>query len=166
LIGNRLIELVRVQDDAAEAVLQSSRTEFLIPTPSQQVRATIEYGRGREMERPSHAREAANASPTVVRAQWSEVLEVASQLDMAPDEVPENYDPALYSAVYARLLRHRHYRVLRIDEVLVPRGSAYELDIPINELHPAAEDVEQAMAVVESYEPERLAREVKEWYVV
>ena len=166
LVGNRFIELVRAQDDTTEPVLQSARSEFLIPTPSERVRAAIVDARVREMERPSHAREVANASPSVLRAQWSEVLEVASLLDIAPAEPPQNYEPAMHAAVYARLLRHRHHRVLVIDDVLAPRGSAYELDVPVNELRPGLEDVERAMAAVESWTPDRLTTEVKEWYRV
>jgi hypothetical protein len=167
LIGNRLIELVRIQDDAAEWVLQSARTEFLVPTPSERVRAAIEKARAREMERPSHARETANAPLGLVQAQWSQVLEAATVLGIAPRERPTDYEPGLYAAVYSRLLRHRRHRVLFIDEVLVPRGSAYTLEIPVtSELRPGAEDVKEAMAVVESWPPDRLATEVERWYAV
>jgi energy-coupling factor transporter ATP-binding protein EcfA2 len=167
LIGNRLIELARIQDDAAERVLQSARTEFLVPAPSERVRAAIEAARAREMERPTHAREVANAPLGLVQAQWSQVLEAASLLDIAPRERPTEYAPGLYTAVYTRLLRHRHHRVLPIDDVLVPRGSAYVLDIPIrSELRPGTDDVKDAMAVVENWDPDDLATEVERWYAL
>jgi len=167
LIGNRLIELVRVEDDPAERVLQSPHTEFLVPAPSERVREAITEARAREMERPSHEREAANAPVTLLQAQWSQVLEAASLLDIAPPRLPADYEPALYAAVYMRVLRHRRHQVLFIDDVLVPRGSAYALDVPIHtELRPGADDVKAAMAVVEDWPPDRLATTVERWYAV
>lgn len=167
LIGNRLIELVRIQDDAAERVLQSAQTEFLVPVPSERVRAAIEAARARDMERPSHAREVANAPLGLVQAQWSQVLEAASLLDIAPPEPATDYEPGLYAALYTRLLCHRRHRVLFIDDVLIPRGSAYALEIPItSELRPGVSDVAEAMAVVENWPPDRLATEVERWYVL
>jgi hypothetical protein len=167
LIGNRLIELVRVEDDAAESVLHGAGTEFLVPAPSERVRAAIEHARAREMERPSHAREVANAPLGLLQAQWSQVLEAASLLDIAPGERPTDYEPGLYAAVYSRLLRQRRHRVLFIDDLLVPHGSAYALDIPIrSELRPEVEDVQAAMAVVESWTPDRLATEVERWWAL
>jgi hypothetical protein len=165
LIGNRLIELVRVQDDAAERVLQSARTEFLVPAPSERVRTAIEDARAREMEHPSHAREVANAPVGLVQAQWAQVLEAASLMGFAPRERPTAYEPGLYAAVYARLLRHRRHRVLFIDDVLVPRGSAYALEIPVrSELRPGLDDVRKAIAVVEEWPLDRLVTEVERWY--
>ncbi len=167
LIGNRLIELVRVQDDGAERVLQSARTEFLVPAPSERVREAIKQARAREMERPSHERETANAPVSLLQAQWSQVLEAASLLDIAPPRLPGDYEPALYAAVYARLLRHRHHHVLLIDAILVPRGSAYALDLPIqSELRPGVDEVKDAMAEVENWPPDRLATEVERWYAL
>ncbi|MBV9577382.1 MAG: ATP-binding protein [Chloroflexi bacterium] len=167
LIGNRLIELVRPQDDPAERVLQSARTEFVVPAPSERVRETIENARFREMERPTHAREIANAPLSLVQAQWAQVLDAARLLDMAPPRLPETYEPGLYAAVYARLLRHRRHHVVFIDEVLVPRGSAYALDVPIHsELRPGVDDVNVAMALVEAWPPDAVVTAVERWYAV
>ncbi len=167
LIGNRLIELVRVQDDPAERVLQSTRSEFLVPAPSERVREAIKKARAREMEHPSHERETANAPLSLLQAQWSQVLEVATLLGIAPPQLPSDYDPTLYATVYARLLRHRRHHVLFIDDVLVPRGSAYALDVPIHsELRPGVDDVKVAMAVVEDWPPDRLAMAVERWYAL
>ena len=167
LIGNRLIELVRVQDDPAERVLQSDRTEFLVPAPSQRVREAIERARAREMERPSHERETANAPLSLVQAQWSQVVEAATLLDIALPQAPTDYEPAVYAAVYSRLLRHRRHHVLFIDELLVPRGSAYALEVPVqSELRPNQDDVELAMTTVEDWPPDRVAMAVERWYAV
>jgi hypothetical protein len=167
LIGNRLIELARVQDDPAERVLRSARTEFLVLAPSERVREAIEKARARDMQRPSHQRETANAPLSLLHAQWPQVLEAASLLDIAPPRLPSDYEPGLYAAVYTRILRHRRHRVLSIDDILVPRGSAYALDVPIRtELRPGVEDVKVAMAVVENWPADILAMEVERWYAV
>jgi hypothetical protein len=167
LIGNRLIELVRVQDDPAERIMQSARIEFLVPAPSERVREAIKTARAREMERPAHERETANAPVGLLQAQWSQVLQAASALEIAPPQLPADYEPALYAAVYTRILRHRRHHVLSIDEVLVPRGSAYALDVPIqSELRPGADDVNAALSVVEDWPPDRLATAVERWYAV
>ena len=167
LVGSRMIELVRIQDDAAERLLQNARTEFLVPVPSRRVRAAIEEARTREMERPSHAREVANAPLGVLRAQWGQVLEAAALLDIAPLEGRTDYEPGLYAAVYRRLLRHRHHRVLFIDDVLDPHGSAYALEIPVrSELRPGADDVWHAIAIVEDLPADQLDAEVRRWYAL
>jgi hypothetical protein len=95
------------------------------------------------------------------------VLEAASLLGIAPRERPLRYEPGLYAAVYTRLLRHRRHRVLFIDDILVPHGSAYALEIPVrSELRPGVDDVRNAMAVVEDWPPERLAADVERWYAL
>ena len=115
----------------------------------------------------AHAREAANAPLGLVQAQWTQVLEAASLLGIAPRERPSEYEPDLYAAVYTRLLRHRRHRVLFIDDVLVPHGSAYDLQIPVrSELRPGVDDVKHAMAVVEAWPPDRLAADVERWYAL
>ena len=50
------------------------------------------------MARPSHAREVANAPLGLVQAQWSQILEAASLLGIAPTARPADYDPELYAA--------------------------------------------------------------------
>jgi hypothetical protein len=102
-----------------------------------------------------------------VRAQWSQLLEAATLLDIAPPERSPEYEPGEYAALYTRLLCHRHHRVLFIDQVLVPRGSAYALDVPVrSELRPGADEVNAAMAVVEAWPPDHLATEVERWYAL
>jgi len=131
------------------------------------VREAIEKARARDMQRPSHQRETANAPLSLLQAQWPQVLEAASLLDIAPPRLPSDYEPGLYAAVYTRILRLRRHRVLFIDDILVPRGSAYAFDVPIHsELRPGVEDVKVAMSVVENWPPDLLAMDVERWYAV
>ena len=86
-------------------------------------------------------------------------------LDIAPRAIPTDYEPGLYAALYMRLLCHRRHRMLFIDDVLVPRGSAYALEIPIrSELRPGVDYVKKAMAVIENWPPNLPPTEVQLWY--
>ena len=76
-----------------KAYLGWSPPQFLVPAPSERVRAAIKGARAREMERPSHAREVADAPLGLLQAQWSQVLEAASLLGIAPRERPTDYEP-------------------------------------------------------------------------
>lgn len=166
LIGNRLIELARQQDDAVEPLLAGGTTLFLIPVPSRGVRQVIEGARVREMARPLHERERGNAPPGVVRALWEELARAARHLGVAGlPSGGERYDPDVYLAVYRRLLRHRRTATLPITEVLPVRASAYDLTVA-GELIPSSHDVERAMAQVETLPEERLRREVEAWFRV
>lgn len=165
LVGNRLVELAQVHDDAAEALLASPATLFAVPVPSVGVRARIEAARERTSAAPAHGREAADASPNVLRALWAEVAALGARLDGAATPAGADYDPVAYARVYAHALRHRHYAVLAVDELLPAAGSVYDLGVAAGELVPTPEEVAAAMRLVETtYPDERLAREVERWY--
>ena len=169
LIGNRLIELGQVRPDAAEPLLRHSDTLFVIPVPSKNVRQVIEAARERSIVHPQHEREAADAAPSVLRALWHELYELAQHLGLVDqatiDQIP--YDPHLYKQVYQHLLQHRRTRILSIDRALSPHGSAYELNIVASELAASPETVQRIMAQVErAYTPAQLAAEVERWFVM
>ena len=166
LIGNRLIELARRQDDGVEALLAGSETLFLIPVPSPRVRQVIEASRVREMASPRHERELANAPPHLVRAHWEEIPLLARRLGLSGPTSGGGYDPELYGAVYRRLLRHRRAAILPVREVLPIRASAYELGAVAPELIPTPEEVAESMARVEAYAPGQLEREIERWFEV
>jgi hypothetical protein len=142
-IGNRLIELARPGDDAAEPLLAGPATRFVIPVPSRALRAHLEAERERRARQPLHPREQEDAPPAVLRALWREV---------AGDDRP--YDPAVYRQAYERLLTHRHALALPLDTVL-PVGaiSAYDLRVPTADLVPDAGEAARAIAEVEASHP-------------
>jgi hypothetical protein len=163
-VGNRLVELARCEPDAAEAFLAARTTEFIIPAPTLAVRRAIEGAREREIEQPRHAREAANAPPNVLALLMQELRAAGTALGV-PGVRPEGgYDPAVYTAVYNRLLEHRHARALAIDECWPVAASPYELDMGATELHPSPAEVADALARVETLGALELERAVRQWY--
>ncbi|MGE3272134.1 MAG: hypothetical protein AB7P40_25495 [Chloroflexota bacterium] len=173
LIGNRLIELVQQQDDAAEALLAGPSSLFLVPVPSREVRAQIEAARVREMADPTHERERANAIPQLVQALWEEVAAVGRAL-MLPEAAaaaeqpgqPLSFDPDLYGAVYSRLLRHRPAALLPVTEALRVQASVYAGLDAVQDLVPTPAEVAGVMTAVERRPLADVEREVSDWFLV
>lgn len=167
-VGHRLIELARPADDDAEAVLTAATTRFVIPVPSPSLRAHLEAERARRASRPLHEREREDAPPSVLREVWRELLAVARALGIANVADDAAYRPAVYGAVYQRLLAHRHTQALLVDTRLPTDGvSAYAFRIPITDLTPGADDAARFIAQAEARyaDPAALAREIEGWYL-
>src|SRR5436190_129849 len=83
----------------------------------------------------------------------------------APDDAA--YDPAIYRAVYERLLAHRHAQALAVDERLPAAGtSAYDFRIPTTDLVPSDVDVARFIAEAEHdyADAAALRREIAGWF--
>ena len=162
LVGGRLIELVRPVNDAAEPLLSARACRFVIAVPSVEVRRFIEGERDRRAERPRHAREREDAPPSVMRALWRELLDVAHQMGIVGTG-DTAYDPDVYRLVYERLLRRRHADAIRLDTILPTTDlSVYDLAVPRRDLLPDAHDAEAAMEDAEA----RGAGDVERWWTV
>lgn len=169
LVGGRFIELAKPAPDPAEVVLSAPSCRFIIPVPSPDVRAFVERERDRRMAQPVHAREREDAPSHVLRALWDELAAAARTLRLADAAPGGTYDPAVYEAVYRRVLRRRHAEALPLTRVLdVGDTSAYDLGVPARELLPSSEDVEHAIAAVEARypHPDWIAKEMTRWYAV
>jgi hypothetical protein len=157
--------------DDAEPVLSDVRTRFVIPVPSRALRAHLETERGRRAAAPLHPREREDAPPEVLRDLWRQLARVAHALGVPGAGVDPAagapYDPALYAAVYRHVLRRRHVAVLPMDAIL-PAGSLspYDIAVPVEDLRPAAEDVEHLIAAAarEWKDPVALERALDTWY--
>jgi len=190
LIGNRLIELVQRQPDAAEALLAGEDTLYLIPVPSREVRQVIEAARAREMAAPAHERERANAVPALVEALWQEVAAMAEVLGIgparpgtvvnpradeassgaAPDAVPTvaatgGFEPDVHAAVYQALLRHRHSMLLPITTALPVQASVYDALTAARNLVPGPDAVARSMAAVAARPETEVADQVARWFL-
>jgi hypothetical protein len=166
LIGNRLSELAQPHDEAVEPLLAGSRTVFLVPAPTAELRRAIERARAREMADPLHERERANANPGVIQALWDELAAVADRLGVQRRPGATGYDPETYVGVYKRLLKHRQTRVLWLREVLPVQGSPHDHATVTTELVPSADEAADALAQVERLSPEALRDRVERWYDV
>lgn len=166
LNGGRFMEIARSADDEAEALLLDSRTRFVIPVPSNDVRALIESRRERSIATPSHENETHDAPPDLLRALWQEVYQVAVALGLAPaTPCDAPYSPQVYSAVYRHLLRHRLAQVLPIDEALQPFGSVYAHEGQPPVLQASMAQAEAILARLEAtMTPEQAIAAADRWY--
>lgn len=171
-VGHRFIELARPDHDEAEAVLSAPSTRFVIPVPSRALREHMEAERERRAREPLHRREREDAPPEVLRDLWHELVAVARALRVpAPpvgaDDIP--YDPAMYQAVFERLLARRHVQALPLEARLpAERLSAYDFRVPTTDLVPSKEEAERHIRAVEARyrDPAALQREIAGWYRV
>jgi hypothetical protein len=166
-VGHRFIDLARPANDAAEPVLTSPRTRFVIPVPSVSLRRHLERERARRATTPVHVREREDAPPDVLRGVWRELAGVATALGIARVADDADYDPDVYRAVYERLLARRHVEALRLDERLPAGGvSAYDFRIPTLDLVPSDEEAAGFIAEAEREyaDPATLERAVARWF--
>ena len=145
-VGNRLVELARPMDDAAEPLLAAPTARFAVPVPSPAVRAHIEAERVRRAAAPLHDREREDAPPEVMRDLWRQLRAAAVPLGLAPPLAPADadpaYDPEIYAAVYLALLTHRHASRLPLTAILPASDlSPYDLRIPRTDLAPSADEI-------------------------
>lgn len=165
LIGNRLVELVEVYNDPAEALLSSEQAQFIIPVPSWEVRAVIEETRARTLADPQNELEKLDAPPNVLEAMWQEVNALAHQIGLTKANPKTPYNPYIYGGVYEALLQNRHSKTLLIDQVLRPSQSVYELEVVTAVLQADAAQVEQFMQQVEhTFTTRELRQVVGRWH--
>ena len=80
-------------------------------------------------------------------------------------EVP--YDPALYQAVYQRLLTQRQVLVLPVDTILPTTTlSVYDFAVPRRDVVPTVEEVTRFIGEVEQQYPDLdvLQQDIERWY--
>jgi hypothetical protein len=170
LAGHRLVELVRPMADAAEPLLTDPSTRFVIPVPSRELRRHLEAERGRRAAHPLHPREREDAPPEVLRDLWLQLARDAAALGLAaaPEgdgEVP--YDPALYTAVYRRVLCRRHADIVPMDTILPAASvSPYDLAVSADDLRPTPDEVAGLVAAAarDWADPAALQDALDHWY--
>jgi predicted kinase len=171
LIGHRLIELARRDDDEAERLLAGASCVFAIPVPSAQIRNHIAAERQRRAMTPLHPRETEDARPEVMQALWHELVRVAQRLGIIGQTpaLPEAYDTSVYRRVYQTLLQHRRVRVMPLD-ILLPTAtvSAYDMAVGCQDIGPSAAEVRPYIQAAERLykSPEALQRDMEQWYRV
>ena len=166
-VGHRFIDLARRIDDAAEHVLTSATTRFVIPVPSASLRRHLEAERARRAVAPVHAREREDAPPDVLRGVWQELVAVAAALGVAAVATDADYDPAVYRALYERLLTRRHVEALMLEERLPTAAvSAYDFRVPTVDLVPTDDEAARFIADAEREYADATAqqRAVADWF--
>ena len=163
LVGNRFVELARRIDDRAEALLASPACRFAIAAPSRDVRRFLETQRERRAANPLHPREREDAPPHVLRDLWHRLAAVAGGTTSAPTP----YDPAVYTSVYERVLRHRNTEIVYLDVILpTERLSVYDFAVAPRDVVPSVADAERFIREVERQypDPRVLDREIERWW--
>jgi hypothetical protein len=103
----------------------------------------------------------------VLRGVWRELAGVASTLGIGGAVKDGEYDPAIYRAIYGRLLAHRHVDALMVDERVAAAGvSAYEFRVPTAALVPSDEEATRFIAAAEREyaDPAALERAIASWF--
>ncbi|MDE2775820.1 MAG: hypothetical protein OXI77_07770 [Chloroflexota bacterium] len=167
-IGGRCMEIARSMADEAEALLSNERTQFLIPVPSRPIRALIEDRRARSIAAPQHENETHDAPPDLLRALWLDVYRVGVALGLAEEAAGESaYSPAVYEAVYRQLLRHRHARVLPVNEPLQPTASVYDQMTTLPYLQATRAQAQALLRKLEAVKtPAQAIADMERWYKV
>ncbi len=167
-VGGRLIELAGRAADDAEPLLAAAACRFVIPVPSAEVRRVVEAERELRATRPLHAREREDAPPALMRGHWRELHGIAVRLGIAAETRAEPpYDPDVYRAVYATVLRHRRAEALPLDTVLPTAAlSVYDFAAARADLVPTEAEADAAIREAEARYPDpvALAREVDAWW--
>jgi hypothetical protein len=163
-VGHRFVDLARRIDDAAEHVLRSVTTHFVIPVPSLSLRRHLDSERARRAAAPVHAREREDAPPDVLRGVWRELTVAARALGITADDA---YDPDVYRAVYERVLAQRHAHALSVEERLPTASvSAYDFRIPTVDLLPTEDEAASFIADAERQYSNAAAQQrvVADWF--
>ena len=129
---------------------ETRATQFLVPLPSREARASIEAKRAQTIAAPQHANEADDAPPNVLRALWRDLQTLAHNLDLAGPPRDHAYCPDTYAAVYLHLLRHRHSSILPVEALLPTRDSAYAYMDRLPQLRATADEAQAALREIES----------------
>jgi len=148
VVGGRLVELLQPKDDAAEGLLASSETIVLTPVPTNAVRRRLEEFRAKTSASPRNSGEAMEAAPSVVQAAWLEARALYDRWynSSGEPELVQSYDATICSAVFQRLNRHRHSRLLQIDRIYETQGSTYDRSVEVTVLRPTDAEVVTAYA--------------------
>ncbi|PYO17440.1 MAG: hypothetical protein DMD85_23500 [Candidatus Rokuibacteriota bacterium] len=165
--GRRYPQTQGITHGLIRIALAASTTRFVIPVPSVALRQHLESERARRAATPVHAREREDAPPDVLRGVWRELVEAATTLGIGGAAAVTSYEPAIYRAVYERLLAHRHAQALAVDERLPAAGvSAYAFRIPIVDLVPSDEEAARFVADAEREygDPAALERAIAGWF--
>ena len=117
LVGHRFIELAKIQRDTyLETFFKNPAFQVIVPIPSKQVRAKIEEDRRAQLA--ENAATWVGAKPSVMLMLWKMICGIANEFghNISMEGQPP-YDPAIYEFVFGKILKHRHFTPLHVDEI-------------------------------------------------
>ena len=117
LVGHRFIEIAKIQaNEKLEAFFKSPAFQVLVPIPSKKVREKIEADRRAQIS--EDAKTWVGAKPSVMLMLWKMICGIANEFgrNISMDGQPP-YNPEVYEFVFGKILKHRHFVPLHIDEI-------------------------------------------------
>ncbi len=117
LVGNRFVELAKVQENLSlETFLKSDQIQFVVPIPSVKIRQAIESAREKEVH--ENAKDWYSAKPSVMLILYKMVCGIANEFGADIDlRGQPPYDPKIVAQVFRRVLQHRHFIALHINDL-------------------------------------------------
>lgn len=117
LVGHRFIEIAKIQeDDSLEQFFKSEQFQVICPIPSKSVRAKIEADRAAQVA--EDAKVWTGAKPSVMLMLWKMICGIANEFGRKiPMDSQPPYDPEVCEFVFGKVLKHRHFIPLHVDEV-------------------------------------------------
>ncbi len=167
LVGHRFIELATIQEDASlENFFRSPAFQIIAPIPSKKVRAKIEADRRAQIS--EDAKVWTGAKPSVMLRLWKMICGIANEFGRSiPMDGQPPYDPEIYEFVFSKILQHRHFTPLHIDEIYpVAIVDESELHNTGSLAADAATANEYAKAIADQYpDLEEIDLVVNGWYL-
>ncbi len=164
LVGNRFVEIMQKQSDEKLESYLYSKCKVVVPIPSKEVRLKIEKERERQVS--EDAKVWSGAKPSVMLMLWKMTCEIANDFGRVIDVSGQPpYDPEVYEFVYSKILKHRHFIPLHVDEVFkIPEqdeDSLHSLDSM-----KATQDIadQYGKKIIEKYNDYQLDEIVNSWY--
>lgn len=117
LVGHRFIELAKINDDPDfEAFLKSKAFQAIVPIPTKEVREKIEADRKAQVA--DNAKTWVGAKPAVMLMLWKMICGIANEFGRSiPMDGQPAYDPEVYEFVFAKILKHRHFIPLHVNDI-------------------------------------------------
>ena len=117
LVGHRFVELVKIQEDPIlEDFFKSEAFQIIVPIPSKKVRSKIEADRAAQIS--EDAKVWTGAKPSVMLLLWKMICGIANEFGRnIPMDGQPPYDPEVYEFVFGKILKHRHFIPLHVEEV-------------------------------------------------
>ena len=163
-VGNRFSELCHQQSDQElEKILSSEDVQFVLAVPSDEVRKKIEEDRAAQIS--EDAKQWSGAKPSVMYQLWKDTMNIAREFGIT-DSLNDEYNAALYSETYSRILQHRKTKILSIDKILdVQIGEESILHSLQNEM-PNNDEVKASIAGIKAHYPtdNEMFSAVSNWY--
>lgn len=165
LVGNRFVEIMQKQKDSnLEDFLSDTTCRVIVPIPSKVVREKIEEERKRQVS--EEVKVWSGAKPSVMLMLWKMTCEIANEFGKNIDVSGQPaYDPEIYEFVYSKILKHRQFIPLHIDEIFeIPEVDESQLH-NTNSMHATPEIANQfGEKIINHFNDYQIDEIVNSWY--